>query len=80
MKNLAFLPKVVHAKVGQTVGWTNQDTPPHNVTYVSGPKFASSPPTMTTGAKFTVKLTTAGTIHYYCTIHPFMKGTIVVAP
>src|SRR5437764_3365958 len=25
MKNLAFLPKVVHAKVGQTVGWTNQD-------------------------------------------------------
>jgi amicyanin len=80
IQNLAFSPKVVHAKVGQTVVWTNQDTPPHNVTYVSGPKFASSPPTMTTGAKFTVKLTKAGTIRYYCTIHPFMKGTVVVSP
>lgn len=80
MKNLAFSPATIHAKVGQTVTWTNDDTPPHNVTYVSGPKFASSPPTMQPGAKFQLKLTQAGTIHYYCTIHPFMKGTVVVSP
>lgn len=78
MKSLAFIPPAVTAKVGQTVVWVNSDTPPHNVTYVSGPKFASSP-TMNTGAKFQIKLTQAGTIHYFCSIHPFMKATIVVS-
>ncbi len=77
MKNLAFSPATVQAKVGQTVQWTNQDTPPHNVVYVSGPKFASSG-TLNAGDKFTLKLTQAGTIHYICSIHPFMKATIVV--
>jgi amicyanin len=79
MRGLAFQPAVIHAKVGQTVVWTNDDTPAHNVTYVSGPKFTSSP-TIKPGQKFQLKLTQAGTIHYFCTIHPFMKGTIVVSP
>jgi plastocyanin len=78
MKNLAFSPTAVHAKVGQKVEWTNDDTPAHNVTYVSGPKFASSS-TLKPGAKFSIKLTQPGTIHYVCTIHPFMKATIVVS-
>ncbi len=77
MKSLAFTPKAIDAKVGDTVDFTNDDTPPHNVTYVSGPKFASSG-TLNPGDKFTIKLTQPGVIHYYCTIHPFMKGTILV--
>jgi plastocyanin len=77
MKNLAFNPTSVSAKVGQTVQWTNQDTPPHNVVYVSGPKFTSSG-TLNTGGQFKLKLTQPGTIHYICSIHPFMKATIVV--
>ncbi len=78
MKNLAFRPATVHAKVGQNVVWTNLDTPPHNVTYVSGPTFASSG-TLNTGGKFALKLTKPGTIQYFCTIHPFMKATIIVS-
>jgi plastocyanin len=78
MKNLAFVPVSIHATVGQTVDWTNEDTAPHNVTYVSGPKFTSSG-TLSKGGKFSLKLTQAGTIHYVCTIHPFMKATIVVS-
>jgi plastocyanin len=77
MKNLAFVPTSVTAKVGQTVDFVNSDTPPHNVTYKSGPKFTSSS-TISPGGKFSIKLTQAGTIHYVCTIHPFMKATIVV--
>jgi amicyanin len=77
MKNLAFSPATINAKVGQTVTWTNDDTPAHNVTYVSGPKFNSSS-TINPHGTFSFKLTEAGTIHYVCTIHPFMKGTIVV--
>ena len=78
IKNLAFQPKVVDAKVGQTVRWTNSDLPAHNITYVSGPKFKSSP-TLDPGKTFQIKLTKAGTIKYFCSIHPFMKATIVVA-
>jgi plastocyanin len=78
MRNLAFVPKSVTAKVGQTIQWTNFDTAPHNVTYVAGPKFKSSP-TFTNGGKFQVKLTKPGTIQYVCTIHPFMKASIVVS-
>jgi len=78
MKNLAFSPATIQAKVGQTIHWTNQDTPPHNVTYVSGPKFTSSG-TLNAGGTFALKLTQAGTIHYFCSIHPFMRATIVVS-
>lgn len=77
MKNIAFIPKVAQAKVGQTVQWVNDDAPAHNVTYVGGPKFTSSS-LMPPGAKFSVKLTQPGTIRYVCTIHPGMTGTIVV--
>jgi plastocyanin len=77
MQGLAFAPATLHGKVGQTVVFVNDDQPAHNVTYVSGVKFASSS-TINPGGKFSLKLTQAGTIHYTCTIHPFMKGTIVV--
>ena len=79
IKNFAFIPNPIHVTIGQTIEWTNEDAPPHNVTYVSGPEFRSST-TLTTGATFSVKVTQAGTIHYYCSIHPWMKGTIVVSP
>jgi plastocyanin len=79
MKNIAFDPASLNAKVGQTVVFTNNDTPPHNVTYVSGPKFTSSS-TINPGGTFSLKLTKAGTIHYVCTIHPNMTATITVSP
>ncbi len=80
MQSLYFTPTTVDAKVGQTVVWTNEDSTPHNVTYVSGPRFRSSRPMMRPGAKFSLRLTQPGTIHYFCTLHPWMKATIVVSP
>jgi plastocyanin len=77
IKTLSFNPRALSARVGQTVEWTNRDGPLHNVTYVSGPEFKSSS-NLKTGQKFTLKLTTPGTIHYVCTIHPFMKATLIV--
>ena len=79
MKVLEFAPAAVDAKVGQKVMWTNADSSPHNVTYVSGPQFTSSS-TFSGGGTFSLKLTKAGTIQYRCTIHPGMNGTLVVAP
>jgi plastocyanin len=79
MQSLAFNPPALHAKVGQTVVWTNEDTSPHNVTYVGGPKFRSSRPVLRPGSKFSLTLSQPGTIHYYCSIHPWMTATIVVS-
>jgi plastocyanin len=80
MRSLAFNPPAIHAKVGQTVTWINDDNAPHNVTYVSGPRFRSSRPKLEPGSRFSLTVHQPGTIHYYCSIHPWMTATITVTP
>lgn len=77
MKNIAYNPPVIRAKVGDTVTWTNRDDAPHNVTYAAGPRFNSSA-TFTQGVSWTLVLRKPGVIHYLCTIHPGMVGVIIV--
>jgi plastocyanin len=79
MRSLAFTPTTVDAKVGERITWINEDSSPHNVEYVSGPRFTSSRPVLEPGAKYSIKLTQPGTIHYFCSIHPWMTATIVVS-
>jgi plastocyanin len=79
IRHFAFIPSPIRVTIGQTIEWTNEDVAPHNITYLSGPEFRSSA-TLRTGATFSVKVTQPGTIYYYCSIHPWMKGTIVVSP
>lgn len=76
MKNTAFKPAQVKAKVGQTVKWTNEDAFAHNVKADAGESFKSQ--NFTQGGTYSYKLDKAGTISYECTIHPGMKGTITV--
>jgi len=80
MRVLEFTPTTIRAKVGQTVTWTNEDTSPHNVTYVSGPRFRSSRHMLNPGTTFSITLNQPGIIRYVCTLHPWMKGTIIVSP
>ncbi len=76
MKNIAFAPSSMTVKVGQKITWTNDDSVAHNVTATSGASFRSSD--FSQGGTFSYTPTKAGTIHYVCTIHPGMDGTIVV--
>jgi plastocyanin len=76
MKNIAFAPKSLTVKVGQTVTWTNDDTVTHNVTATSGATFKSS--NFGGGGTFSWKADKAGTVKYVCTIHPGMDGTLTV--
>jgi plastocyanin len=80
MRSLAFNPPVVYGKVGQTVTWNNEDSASHNVTYVSGPRFRSSRSRLRPGSAFSLILHQPGTIHYFCSIHPWMTATIAVSP
>jgi plastocyanin len=73
MQNIAFNPKTVTVKVGQTVKWVNKDDVPHDVT--GGPLKSS---TFNKGGSYAYTPKKAGTISYVCTIHPGMTGTLTV--
>ena len=79
MKSLEFTPGTVHARIGQTITWTNDDEAPHNVTYISGPRFSSSKRRMRIGQRFSIHITEAGRIQYICTLHPWMRASVIVS-
>jgi plastocyanin len=75
IENLAFAPAQVSAQVGDTIEWTNADFVAHSATARDGAwDFMLSP-----HAKRSVVLKTAGTIDYYCRLHPNMTGKIMVS-
>jgi plastocyanin len=73
--NFMFMPGSLTVPVGTTVTWKFDDSTDHTVT-ADDNSFASSP--MANGQTFTHTFSSAGTVAYHCSIHPFMKGTIVV--
>ena len=75
--NFTFEPQTLTVPVGTTVTFENDDDIPHLVSEKDG-KFKSK--ALDTGDKFTQQFTTAGTVEYYCAIHPHMTGKIVVTP
>ena len=76
IKGFAFNPDVVHIPQGSTVIWTNRDSAPHTVTSDSGNELDSN--TLSEGQTYAHTFPTAGTYTYHCSIHPSMKGRIVV--
>jgi amicyanin len=75
--NFTFEPPVLTVKVGTTVIWVNDDDIPHLVSEKDG-KFRSS--ALDTDATFSQTFKDAGTIEYFCVLHPHMTGKIVVEP
>jgi nitrite reductase (NO-forming) len=88
MKDKAFAPNPINAKVGDTITWTNKDTTFHTVTSgtgtsdtAKGKEFDSSPGLKTfiqPSQSFSHKFMTAGEFAYFCQIHPTMVGKVVV--
>jgi plastocyanin len=71
-----FAPQTQYANVGDTVTWTNGTDVAHTVASDSGSELASD--SIAAGETFDHTFTVAGTFAYHCTIHPYMKGRIVV--
>ena len=70
-----FVPANFTVKVGQSVTWANKDGATHTVTNTPGTLFDQ---TLASGDTFKFTFTQPGTYQYYCSLHPWMKGTIVV--
>jgi plastocyanin len=75
--NFAFKPDTVTVPVGTTVLWENKDDIPHTVVSLDG-TFRS--PALDTDDKFSFTFDKAGTFEYFCSLHPYMKAKVVVAP
>ena len=78
IKNFAFDPSQLTVKTGTVVKWTNQDGAPHTIVSDTGSPAAFSSDSLSSGASYTFTFTQPGTYMYHCSIHPSMKGTIMV--
>ena len=75
IQNFSFDPETLTVPAGTTVTWLNTDDEPHNVTSVKK-KFRSGP--LPTNKQFSFTFKDPGTYNYICSIHPYMKGKVVV--
>jgi len=64
--------------VNTTTKWTNNDTTTHTVVSSTVPLYGTFNVQVNPGASVCLKVTTAGTFNYYCSIHPTMTGMIIV--
>ena len=76
--NFSFLPQALTVPVGTKVTWINRDDIPHTVLSVDKTTIVS--PALDTDEKFSYTFTAVGTNDYYCSVHPHMKGKVIVVP
>lgn len=78
IKDFKFSPATLNVKVGTKVTFVQQDSVPHDASG-SGDSGLIDSPTLSKGQTYTVTFTKAGTYPYICSIHPYMKGSVVVS-
>ncbi len=74
-----FKPATLNINAGDTVTWKNKDSAAHTATSTgapSGGEFDSG--SLGKGAEYSKTFNVTGTYDYYCSIHPSMKGKLIV--
>lgn len=77
MSGLAFDPARVTVSPGTTVRWENEDDAEHNV-ISEGDDGPLQSDAFRNGGSYEYTFEETGEFAYFCTIHPFMKGAVVV--
>ncbi len=75
--NFAFAPADVTIAAGTTVTWKNEDGEVHRVQEDHN-GFSSA--ALDTDDSFSHTFARPGVYHYFCSIHPYMVGKIIVSP
>ena len=75
INNFAFSPANVVVSPGTRIIWTNHDSDPHTV---DSTKNVWSSEALDTDGTFARVFKATGTFPYYCSIHPFMRATVIV--
>ena len=76
IQNGAFIPGTLFVSVGTTVTWVNKNPDPQDIISDTGIFDSGS---LLNGQSFNYTFNETGSYHYHSTIHPNMKGTIVVS-
>lgn len=74
IKDFAFDPETVKINPGTTVRWTNKGDSVHTVVFDDGVSSGK----LKKGDTFERTFSENGVYNYYCSIHPSMKGTVIV--
>jgi plastocyanin len=72
----SFVPSKIQVPIGSKVLWTNNDSTLHTVTEAAQALFNSD--IIYSDQTWDYTFESIGTFDYHCTIHPFMKGTVIV--
>ncbi len=76
--NMAYAPAMLTIRAGETVTWNFDDRGvTHDVTGIGAAKSVLRSQLMRTGS-YTHAFTEPGTYEYTCSLHPDMRGTVVV--
>jgi len=75
IKNFSFHPATLTVAKGTTIKVTNGDGTTHTLSARNG---SFSTGDLAAGKSATIALNKAGTFSYYCKIHNYMTGTVVV--
>ncbi|MFN3654864.1 MAG: plastocyanin/azurin family copper-binding protein [Candidatus Nitrosotenuis sp.] len=76
-----FIPSTVTIGIGGTVTWSNDDTAAHTVTSGSaetGPDGTFDSSILMAGKTFAHTFDEAGDYDYFCIVHPWMTGKVIV--
>jgi plastocyanin len=71
----SFMPQDITVAPGATVTWVNRDDVQHAVASTDK-TFKST--VLCTGDKFSFKFSEPGAYEYHCSIHPKMRGKVIV--
>ncbi len=76
-----YSPSRVTLRSVDTLVWSNDDTSAHTITSGTpqdGPTGHFDSSLIMSGAEYRLELDSPGTYPYFCMVHPWMKGTVVV--
>jgi len=76
-----FIPSTVTVEIGAIVTWANTDTAAHTATAGSaadGPSGVFDSSLIMSGSSYSYTADTTGTFDYFCMVHPWMEGTLIV--
>jgi len=79
--NSCFIPNPVTVDLGTIVTWDNTDTAAHTATAgaaADGPSGVWDSSLIMAGASFSYTTDTVGSFDYFCMVHPWMAGTLIV--
>jgi plastocyanin len=77
IENFKFAPGTLTVPAGTTVIWKNEDDSPHRIGDKTGMLKSAA---LDTDATFSHTFATPGEYPYICTLHPYMRGKIIVKP